>query len=437
MTPKFTGQSVLIIGNGNSGLEMAASIYGSTNFVHITSKSRIKLSWETHYVGDIRGVNNEVIDSYMLKSLDGFFEVNINNLQIKKRTDGSNKLDILPTDGSWKGNFAERVPTREGYDRIIACTGFKWDKAIFSQKSPISDSKLKVKDYWKPIKKRVYQTKISDKYPLINHDYQSADYPGLYFLGTVSHSLDFRKSAGGFIHGFRYSVRALHKILEYRNHGIMWPSKIRKIDQLVSSILNRANEASGLYQMFGHLCDIAIVDKMNKTFTYLEEYPVNLLPHILKYTGHEFDPDENKLFVLTLEYGKKFSEPGADHFSRNRAVLDNPANESNFLHPIIYFYDDRIPNNQQFAEKSVDNSLPEPDDIHHVYEDFTTIFDGPNVHIKPLRRFVEKCLDLDLKMHLSDGCVTEDMASGKRVQTCERFFESDEPSVNSYAANER
>jgi len=43
------------------------------------------------------------------------------------------------------------------------------------------------------------------KYPKIDHSYESADYPGLYYAGAVTHSLDLRKSAGGFIHGFRYT----------------------------------------------------------------------------------------------------------------------------------------------------------------------------------------------------------------------------------------
>ena len=45
------------------------------------------------------------------------------------------------------------------------------------------------------------------KYPQIDHSYESIDYPGLYYAGTVTHSLDYRKSAGGFIHGFRYTGR--------------------------------------------------------------------------------------------------------------------------------------------------------------------------------------------------------------------------------------
>lgn len=37
------------------------------------------------------------------------------------------------------------------------------------------------------------------------HNYESVENPHMYFAGTNTHSLDFRKSAGGFIHGFRYT----------------------------------------------------------------------------------------------------------------------------------------------------------------------------------------------------------------------------------------
>lgn len=43
------------------------------------------------------------------------------------------------------------------------------------------------------------------KYPVISDDFQSTDTDGIYFAGTNTHSLDFRESAGGFIHGFRYT----------------------------------------------------------------------------------------------------------------------------------------------------------------------------------------------------------------------------------------
>lgn len=43
------------------------------------------------------------------------------------------------------------------------------------------------------------------KFPLVNADYEFVNVPGMYILGAAGHSLDFRKAAGGFIHGFRYT----------------------------------------------------------------------------------------------------------------------------------------------------------------------------------------------------------------------------------------
>lgn len=51
-------------------------------------------------------------------------------------------------------------------------------------------------------------TEFSKKYPLIKASYESKGSRGLFILGTASHSVDYRKSAGGFIHGFRYTGKS-------------------------------------------------------------------------------------------------------------------------------------------------------------------------------------------------------------------------------------
>lgn len=50
----FVGQNVLILGRGNAAFETAENILGVTNFIHMLSRSRVRLSWATHYVGDLR-----------------------------------------------------------------------------------------------------------------------------------------------------------------------------------------------------------------------------------------------------------------------------------------------------------------------------------------------------------------------------------------------
>jgi len=41
-------------GRGNSAFELANDIYGVTNLIHMVARSRVRLSWSTHYVGDLR-----------------------------------------------------------------------------------------------------------------------------------------------------------------------------------------------------------------------------------------------------------------------------------------------------------------------------------------------------------------------------------------------
>ncbi len=41
-------------GRGNSAFEVADRIYGATNVIHMIGRSRVRLSWSTHYVGDLR-----------------------------------------------------------------------------------------------------------------------------------------------------------------------------------------------------------------------------------------------------------------------------------------------------------------------------------------------------------------------------------------------
>ena len=50
---------------------------GVTAEVHLVSPSRPKIAFESHYVGDIRAINAEVLDAYQLKSLDAFIDVDL------------------------------------------------------------------------------------------------------------------------------------------------------------------------------------------------------------------------------------------------------------------------------------------------------------------------------------------------------------------------
>ncbi|KYO36391.1 FAD-dependent oxidoreductase domain-containing protein 2 isoform B [Alligator mississippiensis] len=409
----FAGQTVLILGRGNSAFETAENILGVTNFIHMVSRSRVRLSWATHYVGDLRAINNGLLDTYQLKSLDGLLEGDLEDLAIVKDKKGKLHITLrfyLENSNSSAGaetitlpqdeldNFATRAP----YDRVIRCLGWKFDFSIYNRSLRLVPGRGNKR-----------------KYPQIKPSYESRGTRGLFVLGTASHSNDFRKSAGGFIHGFRYTTRAVHRLLENRHHGVPWPSPIYPITHLTNSIIKRVNEASGLYQMFSVLADIILLKENATAFEYLEEYPVGILAQLELHTGRKAP---GGLFAVIMEYGRNFSGADKDVFYYNRAVGEaQHAWQSNFLHPVIYYYK-RLPTEREMRLRPPDWPLPRPDAIHHIVEDFLTDWTAPNAHILPLRRFLENCLGTDLRNFFAESCFLFALTRQKLPPSCQQGY---------------
>ncbi|XP_069823501.1 FAD-dependent oxidoreductase domain-containing protein 2 [Dendropsophus ebraccatus] len=414
----FTGQNVLILGRGNSAFETAENILGSTNFIHMIGRSRVRLSWSTHYVGDLRAVNNGLLDTYQLKSLDGLLEGDLSDLALIR--DDSGKLYVthkiyLRKDRNRASNDTmksasvlvqddmDNFAAREPYDRVIRCLGWNFDFSIYDKSVRLSPS-----------------SGLKRKYPFLKPNYEAKHSQGLFVVGTASHSIDFRKSAGGFIHGFRYTARSVHRMMENRYHSVPWPSTHYPVSQLLNVLLRRMNEASGLYQMFGVLVDVILLGEDSTTFEYLEEVPTGTIPTVDKITGRTVH--DTGVFILSMEYGKNYSGPDKDVFYYNRAIGDpRTAWRSNFLHPVIYYYRE-LPSEQQMELRPEGWPLPRPDHIHHVVEDFLTDWTGPNSHILPLRRFLENCLQKDLRTFYADSCFIFSLTHQKLPVYCQQGY---------------
>uniref|UniRef100_A0A8B9H1D3 FAD-dependent oxidoreductase domain containing 2 n=1 Tax=Astyanax mexicanus TaxID=7994 RepID=A0A8B9H1D3_ASTMX len=161
----YKNQAVLILGKGNSAFETAQSILGRASRIHMYSPSPVRLAWKTHYVGDLRAVNNELLDTYQLKSLDGLVEGGLEDIAIvrrgqdggKSRRTGGKKRTVKSTErkeqfyltlselldnrnSNKSGNItAENLPgyhddnfsLRQPYDRVIRCLGFRFNFSIY------------------------------------------------------------------------------------------------------------------------------------------------------------------------------------------------------------------------------------------------------------------------------------------------------------------
>ncbi len=338
----FTGQRVLIIGKGNSAFETADALIENAAVIHVAGPHSVRFAWQTHFVGHLRAVNNNFLDTYQLKSQNAVLDGTIES--IEPRPEGGYRVLFR------YARTVEALRVLE-YDRVIACTGFRFDASVFDE-----DCRPRLV--------------IKDRFPEQTEAYESVNVPGLYFAGTVTQQRDFKRSTSGFIHGFRYGVRALYRILAHRYHDADWPAeKIAATpDGIADAIVARVNRSSALWQQFGVLADVVTVDA--DVALYQEEVPV---PYA---SADEFGRPRHA-FVTTLEYGADHDtvDPFDVSVPRPRENDADHAHDASYLHPVVRYYRD--------------GALA---GTHHLAENLENEWNFPAVHQQPLAVFVKECL---------------------------------------------
>ena len=119
----FANQSVLIIGKGNSAFETADNLVGTTKLMHLVSPNPISMAWKTKYVGHLRAVNNNLLDTYQLKSQNVLHDATISKIEHH-----GNKFVVTLAYSHAYGEIEDLI-----YDRVIVCTGFQFDNSIFDE----------------------------------------------------------------------------------------------------------------------------------------------------------------------------------------------------------------------------------------------------------------------------------------------------------------
>jgi thioredoxin reductase len=339
----FTDKRVLIIGRANSAFETADNLIENAAVIHMVGPGSLKLAWQTHFVGHLRAVNNNFLDTYQLKSQNALLDGDV--LSIKKSSD----------DGTYRVavKFARvaEVVKEISYDRVILATGFRFDASVFD-------------DECRP------ELTIKDRFPAQTDAWESTNVPDLYFAGTITQVRDFKKSTSGFIHGFRYAVRTLHRILEQRYHGGPWPRQesVATPEAVADAVLARVNRTSALWQMFGFLGD-AVLPVGDGAVALHEELPVDHLHRVVQEGA--FGPVDRYLTV-TLEYGADHDKVNPFDISVNRTSQHATGGlDSRYLHPVIRLCQDG-------------KTLSE----HHVTENLENEWDSEEVHRAPLVGFL-------------------------------------------------
>jgi thioredoxin reductase len=335
----FVDQRVLIIGKGNSAFETANNLVETAAVIHVAGPNSIRFAWRTHYVGHLRAVNNNLLDTYQLKSQNALLDGNVERIE-------RNADSYVVTVSFSRANEVRR---NLRYDRVIVCTGFRFDPSIFA-------------DGCKPA------LTIKDRFPAQTSEWESTNVPDLYFAGTLMQVRDYKKSTGGFIHGFRYGVRSLHRMLEKKYYGQGWPHRTLsgEPEALMEAVVERVNRTSALWQQFAFLCDLIVVEAGGRA-RYYEELPVDYV----------HDSDFGKAdcyFRITLEYGPDHDKVDPFDISISRIAQDDAqhSHDARYLHPVVRLYR----RNELVAE-------------HHLAENLENDWAGPAQRL-PLSAFFSR-----------------------------------------------
>ena len=99
----------------------------------------------------------------------------------------------------------------------------------------------------------------SGRYPRYAPFWRHAARGRVWLAGALMHGTDYRRSSGGFVHGFRYLVRAQARHMLAAHFGTPWPAAtLLGAAAAAAAVLARVQNASGLYQMFGELVDVIV-----------------------------------------------------------------------------------------------------------------------------------------------------------------------------------
>jgi thioredoxin reductase len=332
---EFVNKRVLILGKGNSAFETADHLTEVAAMIHVCSPNPLKMAWSTHFVGHLRAVNNTFLDTYQLKSQNAVLDARIAG--IERRDEG---YVVTFAYEHAQGEVEELY-----YDRVIACTGFRFNPEIFAPECRPAMCAM-------------------GKLPVQMSNWESENVPDMFFAGTIMQWRDYKKYMSGFIHGFRYNVRTLCRMLQERYGNEVYPvvTSCASADFVIENIVRRVNSSSCLWQQPGFLADVFVQRGGDDIVELREELPVD---YIHEKWGAKGDP----YIILTLEFGRqKFDNP----FNVSRISRDNVEQSagSNFLHPIV-----RLCVNGKVLRE------------HHVIEDLAAEWREPE-HILPLRSFL-------------------------------------------------
>ncbi len=291
----YVNQRVLIVGKGNSAFETADNLIEAASAIHILSPESVRMAWQSHFVGHLRAVNNDFLDTYQLKSQNAVIDAEIVKVERHEQ-----RLLVHIKYSHAMGQSAA-IP----YDHVILCTGFRMDTSIFD-------------DTCRP------KMTVWEKLPEQTLEWESANVPDLFFAGTLMQACDYKKTMSGFIHGFRHNLVSLANLLEERYFGVAWPHESfePEPEAVLKKVIDQVNTSPGIFLQPGFLCDVLVTE--DDRALYFRDVRKD-------YVLGKWISEREDLYTISLEYGHFDGDP----FSVERDPSPDMGGAAAYLHPVI------------------------------------------------------------------------------------------------------
>lgn len=327
----FLNKNVLILGKGNSAFETADNLVPSAAVIHMLSPHPVTLAWDSRFVGHVRAVNNNFLDTYHLKSQNGIIDGNIRSMS---RTENGTIRVIFSSIHA--DNEVEQIE----YDTVLRCTGFRFDASIFDASCAPA---------------------LTDcgRLPRMDSGFESVNVQGLFFAGTLTQQMDYKRAQSAFIHGFRHNAESLAALLGRRLHGTPLPSEelASDPDGLSRALLSRMNRVASLWQQVGFLADLIVLPEQPGEPAHL--YPAHPYDYLLAH-GHELSEGRD-FYISMFRLGE--NPPSPHDYDRTTNVYEGAASTN--IHPVIE------------RRSGADGALQS---TFHVLEDFLADWSGDEYH---------------------------------------------------------
>lgn len=311
----FVDQRVFIAGKGNSAFETADALIEKTRKIWVCGRNTVKLAWASHYVGHLRAVNNNFLDTYQLKAQNNILD---GEIRAVRKEASELVVDV------W---FESRQQLLSyPCDRVLLCTGFCADLGIFDPTC-------------------APQRRSCGRLPLMTCEWESVNVPNMFFAGTLMQSRDYRKTMSAFIHGFRHNIESLVSILERRDGTGPWVDRIvlpPAGDGLASSLIERISTSAALLLQPGFLADV-LIQTGDGTYECMRDVPAD-------YVTEKLTREHPSLLTVTLEYG--MMDEYMDPFAMPRGV---GVKEDFYIHPIVRRYEGGQEVDRFFLPDDLDN----------------------------------------------------------------------------------